>query len=108
MLKSAHIDGIARDLAHVNRIELPDLSRDGVFFDERFLGEVKLQWVVGRERNVHPALEELFKRRLNEANKRHGRIGRHRTIPCCRAERARYSTSATWKFRSDTSSRNTP
>jgi len=45
--KSRHYDGITSKLAHIASGHFPDLGGDAVLFHEGFLGEMKLQRVVG-------------------------------------------------------------
>ena len=64
MRKSAHVNTVSGELAHVAGGEFPDLSGDAILFHERLFGEVELQRVVRGERDVEAA-RQIFGQRIS-------------------------------------------
>lgn len=56
-------------LTHVNSTKLVDLCGNGIFFDQRFLGEGKLERVVSGERDIQALAEVISARVLIIAQK---------------------------------------
>ena len=63
MRESAHQDRIPCQLAHVAAGHLPDLRSDAVLFHQRFLGEVELEGIIGRQGDVKTPRKILRQRR---------------------------------------------
>src|SRR3989338_5926832 len=51
----AHSDGVSRQLRQISVLQLPNLRREGVLFDERLRGEVVEEWLVRGEGDVEAA-----------------------------------------------------